>query len=69
MTLDCESRQRVRYWNDEFNRYATFSTLSGTDDHECESSQQRLNRLSGLLSLWLNEKIMDERSMTLKSLL
>tara|TARA_A100001011_G_scaffold361966_1_gene410552 strand:- start:215 stop:763 length:549 start_codon:yes stop_codon:yes gene_type:complete len=57
-----------RYWNEEFNRYATFSTLSGTDDHEIESSQQRLNRLSGLLSLWLNEKIKDDRSNDLEKL-
>lgn len=58
-----------RYWNDEFNRYATFSTLSGTDDYDAASSQQRSNRLSGLLTLWLNEKIMGERSDDLEKLI
>ena len=58
-----------RYWNDEFNRYATFSTLSGTDDYDATSSQQRSNRLSGLLTLWLNEKIMGERSDDLEKLI
>ena len=58
-----------RYWNDEFNRYATFSTLSGTDDYDAASSQQRSNRLSGLLTLWLNEKIMGESSDDLEKLI
>ena len=57
-----------RYWNEEFIRYPTFSTLSGTDDHETEPSQQRSNRLSGLLSLWLHENIIGEQSNDLEKL-
>ncbi len=57
-----------RYWNEEFIRYPTFSTLSGTDNHETETSQQRSNRLSGLLSLWLHENIIGEQSNDLEKL-
>jgi hypothetical protein len=57
-----------RYWNEEFTRFATFSTLAGIEEHQIESSQQRSNRLSGLLSLWLHEKIIGDRSYDLERL-
>ena len=50
-----------RHWKEEFNHFASFSTLSGAENQPTVALEQRSERLSAVLSFWLNnELVLDE---------
>ena len=51
-----------RHWNEGFNHFASFSTLYDAENHPNVALKQRSERLSALLSFWLNNELVVNQS-------